>query len=209
MIITSRFLVFLSAALVLAITPGPGIFYVLARSLRGGRREGVLSAAGTFLGGLVHVGATAFGLSAILAASAIAFETVRYAGAAYLIYLGFRMIRRHEELNEAGMEASAGRNTFVQGVTTEVLNPKTALFFLSFIPQFVSVQQGHVAVQFLALGAISVTLNTFADLVVACFAGALGSRMKRSTKFRGRQRAASGAAMIGLGVYVATARARN
>src|ERR1700678_27879 len=147
--ITSRFAIFLGAALVLAITPGPGIFYVLARSLRGGRREGVLSAAGTFLGGLVHVAAAAFGLSAILAASAIAFETVRYAGAAYLIYLGYRMIRsRHEE---AGVLESgdASRGTFIQGVMTEVLNPKTALFLLSFIPQFVSVQQGHVALQFL------------------------------------------------------------
>jgi threonine/homoserine/homoserine lactone efflux protein len=202
--------VFLSAALVLAITPGPGIFYVLARSLRGGRREGVLSAAGTFLGGMVHVGAAAFGLSAILAASAIAFETVRYAGAAYLIYLGYRMIRsRHEGMNDFEVEASARRNTLVQGVMTEVLNPKTALFFLSFIPQFVSIQQGHVATQFLLLGAISVTLNTCADIVVACFAGPLGSRMKRSATLRSRQRTASGAAMIGLGVYVATARARS
>jgi len=202
---TSRFTIFLGAALVLAITPGPGIFYVLARSLRGGRKEGVLSAAGTFLGGLVHVAAAAFGLSAILAASAIAFETVRYAGAAYLIYLGYRMTRsRHEEMNPGEEEASG--NTFSQGVLTEVLNPKTALFFLSFIPQFVSIQQGHVAGQFLLLGAISVTLNTCADLVVACFAGPLGSRLKRSAKLRSRQRAGSGAAMIGLGVYVATAR---
>jgi threonine/homoserine/homoserine lactone efflux protein len=209
-LVTPKLLVFLSAALILAVTPGPGIFYVLARSLRGGRREGVLSAAGTFLGGLAHVAAAAFGLSAILAASALAFEIVRYAGAAYLIYLGLRMIRsRHEELDEAGVETSAGRNTFVQGVMTEVLNPKTALFFLSFIPQFVSVQQGHVAGQFLVLGAISVTLNTCADLLVACFAGPLGSRMKRSRKFRSGQRTASGAAMIGLGVYVATARARS
>jgi threonine/homoserine/homoserine lactone efflux protein len=209
-VITSRFPIFLGAALVLAITPGPGIFYVLARSLRGGRREGVLSAAGTFLGGLAHVAAAAFGLSAILAASAIAFETVRYAGAAYLIYLGCRMIRnRHEEMTDSEVEAGGGGNTFVQGVTTEVLNPKTALFFLSFIPQFVSVQQGHVVAQFLVLGAISVTLNTCADLVVACFAGPLGARMKRSAKLRGRQRAASGVAMIGLGVYVATARARS
>jgi threonine/homoserine/homoserine lactone efflux protein len=206
--VASRFVVFLAAALVLAITPGPGIFYVLARSLRGGRREGVLSAAGTFLGGLVHVAAAAFGLSAILAASAVAFETVRYAGAAYLIYLGFRMIRtRHED---SAMEMSgASRGTLVQGVTTEVLNPKTALFFLSFIPQFVSVQQGHVAAQFLMLGAISVTLNTCADLLVACFAGPLGARMKRSAKLRGRQRAASGVAMIGLGVYVAATRGRS
>jgi len=209
-IVTSQFLVFLSAALILAITPGPGIFYVLARSLRGGRREGVLSAAGTFLGGLAHVAAAAFGLSAILAASAIAFETVRYAGAAYLIYLGYRMIRsRHQADANAELEAGAGRNTLAQGVTTEVLNPKTALFFLSFIPQFVSIQQGHVAEQFLLLGAISVTLNTCADLLVACFAGPLGVRMQRNAKLRSRQRSASGAAMIGLGVYVATARGRS
>jgi threonine/homoserine/homoserine lactone efflux protein len=206
--LTSRFLIFLSAALILAITPGPGIFYVLARSLRGGRREGVLSAAGTFLGGLVHVAAAALGLSAILAASAIAFETVRYAGAAYLIYLGYRMIRSREQDVNDGDRGVSG-STFAQGVMTEVLNPKTALFFLSFIPQFVSVQQGHVAGQFLLLGAISVTLNTCADIVVACFAGPLGARMKRSAKLRSRQRAASGMAMIGLGVYVATARARN
>jgi threonine/homoserine/homoserine lactone efflux protein len=209
MVLTSRFLVFFGAALILAITPGPAIFYVLARSLRGGRREGVLSAAGTFLGGLVHVGAAAFGLSAILAASAIAFETVRYAGAAYLIYLGYRMIRsRNQEAAE--IEAiGTSRGTFVQGVMTEVLNPKTALFFLSFIPQFVVLRQGHVAAQFLMLGAISVALNTCADLLVACFAGPLGSRMKRSAKLRRRQRGVSGAAMIGLGVYVATARART
>jgi threonine/homoserine/homoserine lactone efflux protein len=207
-VISSRFLIFLSAALVLAITPGPGIFYVLARSLRGGRREGVLSTAGTFLGGLVHVGAAAVGLSAILAASAIAFETVRYAGAAYLIYLGVRMIRScHEDMGDAGAEPSG--NTFAQGVLTEVLNPKTALFFLSFIPQFVEVRQGHVALQFLMLGAISVTLNTFADVLVACFAGPLGARMKRSAKLRRQQRAASGVAMIGLGVYVAAARGRS
>lgn len=209
MFITPRFLIFLGAALLLAITPGPGIFYVLARSLRGGRREGVLSAAGTFLGGMLHVAAAAFGLSAILAASAVAFETVRYAGAAYLIYLGYRMIRTRRQ--EAGAFDTVGnaRGTFVQGVMTEVLNPKTALFFLSFIPQFVSVRQGHVAVQFLMLGTISVTLNTCADVLVASFAGPLGSRMKRSAKLRSRQRAASGLAMIGLGVYVATARAKS
>jgi threonine/homoserine/homoserine lactone efflux protein len=208
MLLTPRFLVFLTAAVILAITPGPGIFYVLARSLRGGRKEGVLSAAGTFLGGLVHVAAAAFGLSAILAASAIAFETVRYAGAAYLIYLGYRMIRNRNQdvaLDSAGTPGG----TFVQGVMTEVLNPKTALFFLSFIPQFVSIQQGHVAVQFLVLGAISVTLNTCADVLVACFAGPLGSSMKRNARLRSGQRTASGVAMIGLGVYVAAARGRS
>jgi threonine/homoserine/homoserine lactone efflux protein len=125
-----------------------------------------------------------------------------------LIYLGYRMIRSREQDVNDGDRGVSG-STFAQGVMTEVLNPKTALFFLSFIPQFVSVQQGHVAGQFLLLGAISVTLNTCADIVVACFAGPLGARMKRSAKLRSRQRAASGMAMIGLGVYVATARARN
>jgi threonine/homoserine/homoserine lactone efflux protein len=181
---------------------------VLARSLRGGRREGLLSAAGTFLGGLVHVVAAAFGLSAILAASAVAFETVRYAGAAYLIYLGYRMIRSRRE-EAVDVTASALRGTFIQGVMTEVLNPKTALFFLSFIPQFVSLRESHVAGQFLLLGAISVTLNTCVDIIVACFAGPLGTAMKRSATLRSRQRTVSGSAMIGLGVYVAVARGRN
>jgi threonine/homoserine/homoserine lactone efflux protein len=136
----SRFLLFLGAALILAITPGPGIFYVLARSLAGGRREGVLSAAGTFVGGLVHVTAAALGLSAVLAASALAFNLVRYAGAGYLIYLGVMMIRRRNENSvEPDVELRARRGPFVQGIITEILNPKTALFFLSFIPQFVSV----------------------------------------------------------------------
>jgi threonine/homoserine/homoserine lactone efflux protein len=160
------------------------------------------------LGGLVHVAAAAFGLSAILAASAIAFETVRYAGAAYLIYLGYRMIRTRHQDDAKLQSADTSHGTFAQGVITEVLNPKTALFFLSFIPQFVSVRQGHVAAQFLMLGTISVTLNTCADILVACFAGPLGARMKRSAKLRTRQRAASGAAMIGLGVYVAAARSK-
>ena len=204
-----RFFLFLSAAFLLAVTPGPGIFYVLTRSLAGGRREGVLSAAGTFLGGLVHVVAAALGLSAVLAASALAFQTVKYAGAAYLIYLGITMIRkRDEEMDGYETPAAIRRGPLAQGVVTEVLNPKTALFFLSFIPQFVSVSAGHVVAQFLVLGAISVTLNTSADIVVACFAGPLGTRMKQSARFRRRQRTASGLVMTGLGTYVASADSR-
>ncbi len=206
---TSRFLLFLGAALILAVTPGPGIFYVLARSLAGGRREGLLSAVGTLAGGLAHVAAAAFGLSAVLAASALAFNVVRYAGAAYLVWLGIGMIRRR---NEEGADtvafSGARRNPLVQGVVTEVLNPKTALFFLSFIPQFVSVRHGHVVAQFLVLGAISVLLNTSADVVVALFAGPLGARMKRHASWRRQQRTASGVVMIGLGAWVAVADSR-
>jgi len=167
---TQHFLLFLGAAMVLAITPGPGIFYVLARTLAGGRREGIQSALGTFFGGLFHVVAAALGVSAILAASAVAFHTVKYAGAAYLVWLGIRMIRtRNAEM--AVQTAAPGQGSFRQGILTEALNPKTALFFLSFIPQFIAAGRGHVFLQFIVLGATSVLLNTIADLVVVFRAG--------------------------------------
>jgi len=199
-----RLLLFLAAALLLAITPGPGIFYVLARSLAGGKREGILSSLGTFVGGLFHVFAAALGLSAILAASAVAFHTVKYAGAAYLVWLGIRMIRTRNR--EMTVEAAGPSNgAFRQGILTEVLNPKTALFFLSFIPQFVAPGHGHLFFQFALLGSISVGLNTAADLVVVGMASPLERKLKNSIRFRRRQRTVSGIGMIGLGAYLALA----
>ncbi len=199
-----RLLLFLAAALLLAITPGPGIFYVLARSLAGGKREGIQSSLGTFVGGLFHVFAAALGLSAILAASAVAFHTVKYAGAAYLVWLGIRMIRtRNAEMTVEA--ASPSKRAFRQGILTEVLNPKTALFFLSFIPQFVAPGHGHLFFQFALLGSISVGLNTAADLVVVAMASPLERQLKNSLRFRRRQRTASGIGMIGLGAYLALA----
>ena len=207
MIEGARFALFITAALILAATPGPGMLYVLGRTTHGGRREGVLSALGTFAGGSVHVIAAALGLSAVLATSATAFQIVRYAGAAYLIYLGIAMIRSRNLPPEADAHSlqpsqASGLRPFLQGITTEVLNPKTALFFLSFIPQFVSTTRGHVTLQFLILGAISVTLNTCADLIVVIMAGALAERLKHDKRFTQRQRTASGVGMIGLGIYV-------
>ena len=202
-----HFALFLAAAVLLAITPGPGIFYVLARTLAGGRKEGIESAAGTFFGGMFHVVAAALGVSAVLAASAVAFHTVKYAGAAYLVWLGIRMIRtRNAEM--AGPAAAPAQGSFRQGILTEALNPKTALFFLSFIPQFIATAQGHVFLQFIVLGAISVTLNTAADLVVVLMAAPLERKLKGSARFRRRQRVASGVGMIGLGAYVAFADAK-
>jgi len=202
-----HFALFLAAAVLLAITPGPGIFYVLARTLAGGRKEGIESAAGTFFGGMFHVVAAALGVSAVLAASAVAFHTVKYAGAAYLVWLGIRMIRtRNAEM--AGPAAAPTQGSFRQGILTEALNPKTALFFLSFIPQFIATAQGHVFLQFIVLGAISVTLNTAADLVVVLMAAPLERKLKGSARFRRRQRVASGVGMIGLGAYVAFADAK-
>jgi threonine/homoserine/homoserine lactone efflux protein len=199
-----RFLLFFAAALVLAITPGPGIFYVLARSLAGGRREGIHSSFGTLVGGLFHVLAAALGVSALLAASAVAFHTVKFAGAAYLVWLGIRMIRtRNAEMTASTLQPSQG--AFRQGILTEVLNPKTALFFLSFIPQFIAPEHGHVFLQFVVLGAFSVILNTAADLLVVVLAAPLECKLKSSVRFRRGQRVASGLGMIGLGAYVALA----
>jgi len=219
MIDSTKLFLFLTAAILLAVAPGPGMLYVLARSLAGGKREGVLSAFGTFLGGMVHVFAAALGISIILAKSAIAFAAVKYVGAAYLCFLGARMIleaRKPETGNEAPLPEDSRaaefapetlrpvRNPLWQGVATEVLNPKTALFFLSFIPQFVNRSGGHVFLQFVLLGTLSVCLNTSADLVVIALAGPLGQRIRSSATFRRRQRTATGVIMIGLGTYLAT-----
>ena len=205
---TTRFFLFLTAALLLAIAPGPGMLYVLARSLSGGKREGVLSAFGTFLGGMVHVLAAALGISIILAKSAAAFALVKYVGAAYLCFLGVKMIL--DARKDTGADGTTlqplrpARNPLWQGVATEVLNPKTALFFLSFIPQFVNRSSGHVFLQFVALGTISVMMNTTADLLVIALAGPLGEKIRSSATFRRRQRTVTGAIMIGLGTYLAT-----
>ena len=201
---SARFPIFLSAAILLAVAPGPGMLYVLARTLAGGRREGMLSALGTLFGGLVHVFAAAAGISIILAQSAAAFALVKYLGAGYLCFLGIRMIldaRKNEGVSLTTF--TRGRNPFWQGVMTEVLNPKTALFFLSFIPQFVNREHGHVFLQFVLLGTLSVTLNTAADLVVILLAGPLGQRIRGSARIRRRQRTLTGAVMIGLGSYLA------
>ncbi len=212
---STRFFLFLIAALLLAIAPGPGMLYVLARSLAGGKREGILSALGTFLGGMVHVFAAALGISLVLARSALAFAAVKYVGAAYLCFLGVRMMLEARKENPAQNDLLAtaqsesepnarSRKPLWQGIATEVLNPKTALFFLSFIPQFVSREAGQVFLQFVLLGTISVFLNTTADLIVVMLAGPLGNRIRSSATFRRRQRTLTGAIMIGLGTYLAS-----
>ncbi len=194
---STRLFLFLGAAVLLAIAPGPGMLYVLARCLAGGKREGVLSALGTFLGGVVHVFAAALGVSVILARSALAFSAVKYVGAAYLCFLGVRMIldaRKKEAFSAEDSRAASGvasRNPLWQGVATEVLNPKTALFFLSFIPQFVNRSAGQVFL-----------------LIVILLAGPLGNKIRSSSVFRRRQRTVTGAIMIGLGTYLATSENR-
>jgi threonine/homoserine/homoserine lactone efflux protein len=196
-------LAFFAAAVVLAILPGPGLLYVLARSLGGGRSVGLRSSMGTAAGGLVHVVAAATGVSAIVALSATAFTVVKFVGAAYLIWLGLRMILTAKQ-SPTGEGAEGDSRAFRQGMITEALNPKTALFFLSFLPQFCQPEAGPVAVQMAILGLVVVLLNTGVDVVVAVSAGPLGRRLAANPRWWRRQRTASGGLLVGLGAYAAT-----
>jgi len=201
------FAVFLAAALVIALTPGPGILYVAARTLAGGRPEGLASVVGTGLGGFVHVTAGALGVSALVLASAEAFTALKFLGALYLIYLGiktWRAARTAPALETVA--ATGGRRAFREGVFVEALNPKTAAFFLAFIPQFVDPHQGSVALQFAMLGLISVTLNTAVDAVVVYGAASLRTRLlQRPTLIRRLRQSAAGVMCL-LGVSLALTR---
>jgi threonine/homoserine/homoserine lactone efflux protein len=203
---------YFAAALLLALTPGPGIFYVAARTLAGGRAEGVASSSGTGFGGMVHVLAGSLGVSAVVLTSAELFTALKLVGAAYLVWLGLRTFRSARRDVSAGLDGGAAappvgpRRAFREGVLVEALNPKTAAFFLAFVPQFVDPTGGHVAVQFVALGFVSVALNTLADVVVAFAAGGIRDGAAARPALIRRLREASGAAMVALGVGLALAR---
>jgi threonine/homoserine/homoserine lactone efflux protein len=200
------------AAFALAVTPGPGIFYVAARTLAGGRAEGVASSFGTGLGGMVHVLAGSLGVSAVVLASAELFTALKLIGAAYLIWLGLRTVqsaRRHASTAlHAGTTAPpiGPRRAFREGVLVEALNPKTAAFFLAFVPQFVSPSEDNVALQFVVLGFVSVALNTLADIAIAFAASGIRAGAAARPCLIRRLREASGAAMIALGLGLALAK---
>lgn len=200
------FIPFLIAAVVLAITPGPGIAYVVARTVAGGRSEGLASCFGTGIGGLLHVLAAALGLSLVIAQSAVAFNLLKYIGAAYLMYLGIRMLLRKEQpITVEAMASQGARRALVEGIMVEALNVKTALFFLAFLPQFVAPSDPLVP-PLVLLGSICVALNTLVD-VIAVFAAhrLLKSGAARAARARLLTRV-SGITMWGLGGFLALAR---
>src|SRR6516162_10155508 len=199
------YLLFLAAALVVAITPGPGILYIVARTLAGGRTEGFASSVGLGLGGLVHVVAGAVGISALVMASAQAFTLLKIAGALYLIWLGLKTWREARAVGPIEVPTAGVRRAFREGIVVEALNPKTAAFFLAFIPQFVD-PSANVAAQFIGLGLISVALNTSADLVVTYWAAKARTGLARRPAFITKIRQASGAIMCGLGTTLVFAR---
>jgi threonine/homoserine/homoserine lactone efflux protein len=203
MIEPHKFHLFIGAAFLLSISPGPGMIYVLARTLHGGRAEGMASSLGTAVGGLLHVLAATLGLSAIIVRSALVYGVLKYVGAAYLVFLGCRALLASRRPLELGTALAAKNNhPFRQGVLTEALNPKTAVFFFTFLPQFVN-PGDHVAWQLFVLGSISIVLNSLADLAVAFFAAPLARSMAANPRLRRSQQGFCGITLIGLGGFVA------
>ena len=197
---------FLLAAVIIAAIPGPGIFYVAARTLSGGRQAGIASTFGTALGGLVHVIAGGVGVSAIILASAQFFTLLKLAGALYLIWLGIRTFREAGNAPPEQIAPIGAKRAFREGVVIEALNPKTAAFFLAFIPQFLEPAAGYPALQFMALGLISVALNTFADVIVAAMTSTARAHLVRRPRFVERLRQGSGLFIASLGISLALAR---
>jgi len=199
-------LVFAAASVALVAIPGPNVLFVLARGLAGGRRAAVVSVLGVEAATLCFVASAAFGLTAVLASSALAFAVVRYAGAAYLVFLGVRALLDRSVVDTAGPAAPVrdGR-TFRQAFTVGISNPKVAVFFLAFLPQFVSPSAGSATAQVLVLGVVFFVVALALDLGWAMLAGALAGWLRRHPAVLRRQRFVSGPVYLGLGAYAAVA----
>ena len=198
--------IFAVASAALILIPGPAVLYIVARSVHQGRKAGVVSALGVEIGSMVHIVGAALGLSAILVSSSVAFSVVKFAGAAYLIYLGIRTLLTRDEATEAvAVTPMKLRRLFGQGVIVNVLNPKVALFFFAFFPQFIDPNRGSVALQTLVLGIVFCVVGTTLDCTWALLAGSAGSWLKGNVHFLRRQRFVTGAIYLGLGVTTAFA----
>lgn len=196
--------VFVGTALVLVFIPGPNTLYIIARSIQQGRRAGIVSCLGIQVGTLVHITAAAFGLSALLLSSALAFNVVKYAGAVYLIYLGMKTILMKEEIEPAQkFQRVSLRRVFYQGIVVNLLNPKTALFFFAFLPQFVDASRGAVTTQIIMLGLLLLSLGVLSDLTYTFVAGGVGNWVGRNPKFIRGQRYFAGSVYLGLGAATA------
>jgi threonine/homoserine/homoserine lactone efflux protein len=205
----SALLIFVSAAALLLAIPGPAVFYIVGRSIGHSRNAGLVSALGIGVGTLIHTAAAAVGLSALLVSSATAFSVVKYLGAAYLIYLGVQRLRKKESLAAGASDTAAPRVTlarvFTQGIVVNVLNPKTALFFFAFLPQFIDPVRGHVAAQILSLGILFAVMGTTSDSLWALFSGSVAGWLRGNQRWMRNERYVSGGILISLGVATAFA----
>jgi threonine/homoserine/homoserine lactone efflux protein len=196
--------VFVVAALVLLVVPGPAVIYIVAQSVSRGRLAGIVSMLGIQVGALVHVAGAAAGLSALLVRSAPAFDAVKCAGAAYLVYLGVRRLRGDSQASEDAVRSDRNlRRLFAQGIVVNVLNPKTALFFFAFLPQFVDVERGSVALQIATLGLLFILLAMLSDGLYALAAGSAAGWLRGRPAFLRGERLATGSVLVGLGLLTA------
>ena len=192
------------ATLALVLVPGPAVLYIITRSVNQGRKAGLASAAGIATGGLVHVAGAALGLSALLASSATAFAFVKYIGAAYLIYLGVRtLLTAPAAMSTAPAQSTALHRLYSQGIVVQAFNPKVALFFLAFLPQFIDPHRGSVVAQSLILGAMFILIGLCTDSTYALIAGTLGDWLKQQRAFAAVQRYVAGTVFVGLGLTTA------
>jgi threonine/homoserine/homoserine lactone efflux protein len=206
----SSLLLFVTGAALLLVIPGPAVTYVVSRSIGHGRAAGLVSVTGIVVGTLLHVTAATLGLSALLASSALAFQFIKYLGAAYLIYLGIRTLRRDDsQLLQAANGERRLLRIFVQGVLVNLLNPKTALFFLAFLPQFVDPSLGHPSLQIFQLGVLFALMGWISDSLWAVLAGTVAERFRSSVRLRRAQRNVSGGALIALGLASAFSGAKT
>ena len=201
---------FMTAAMVLLLIPGPAVLYIVARSVDQGYKAGLASSSGIAAGGLLHVLAATLGLSALLLSSALAYSVVKYAGAAYLIYLGIKKLREKPSARKTeNIEAAPLSGVFAQGVLVQILNPKTALFFFAFLPQFVSPARGNAALQFLALGMLFTAMGLVSDSLWALTAGSASGWLQRNAVFLRHQHHVSGTVYIGLGLVTMAGGSRH
>lgn len=202
----SQLLFFVTTALLLLAIPGPAVFYIVGRTIGQGRSAGLVSALGISVGTLIHTAAAAVGLSALLMSSALAFSAVKYLGAAYLIYLGVQKLRTRESFEPSTQAARASlTRVFAQGILVNVLNPKTALFFFAFLPQFIDPARGNVAPQILILGALFSLMGAASDGLWALSAGTVANWLRGSPRALRTQRYLSGGILISLGLATALA----
>jgi threonine/homoserine/homoserine lactone efflux protein len=200
-------LVFSGAALALLLIPGPAVLYIVARSASQGRRAGLVSVLGIHVGTLVHIAAAVLGLSALIVASATAFTVIKLAGAAYLVYLGITTLRHRRMLVDATPESlhRSPRRVFTDGVVLNILNPKTAVFFLAFVPQFVDVDAGNTTAQVISLGLLFIALGLVTDGAYALAGSWIGGRLRRSPRLARRSETTAGVVYLGLGLTTALA----
>jgi threonine/homoserine/homoserine lactone efflux protein len=206
----SALALFLAATVALLVVPGPAVLYIVAQSIDRGRRAGLVSMLGIQAGALVHVAAAAVGLSSLLVSSAVAFEAVKYVGAAYLVALGVRRLLVRDDVDDVRVRRERSlRRLFAQGALVNVLNPKTALFFFAFLPQFVDPDAGYAAAQIAFLGLLFVAVALVSDGTYALLAGAAGGRLRRSRPFVAAQRYVSAGVFVGLGLATALSGSRR